>query len=101
MRFFNGTQLSDIMDNEVTVLLMAEPGSNEMEGVEFCRVFSNNGTPTIDFMKDGQGLHVAPIPDAAIVSRNETELAMSRYAVIIPRDSEAGKMAARLMGRAS
>jgi hypothetical protein len=99
MKFLNNTSLDDIIDNEVTVMLSTLPGQSEADVAEFCLVFFKDGTLHIDFSRLHRGRFVSPLPEESIVSRNEEELSMGRYLVVIPRYSPAGTLLSQLLSQ--
>lgn len=65
--------------------------------IAFCRVVLNGDQPVIDFIPQSDTRYVAPLPDDAIISRNEKELSAARYAVFISPHSAAGRLMAQLL----
>lgn len=99
MNFLNDTNLNDIINNEISVMLAPIPGQSETTVAEFCLMFLKDGVPHVDFSSSHRGQFVAPLPEESIVSRNEEELSMGRYIAIIPRHSLAGGVLSRLLSQ--
>lgn len=96
MEFCNGTTLRDILDNPVMVVVDAGDGQR-MNAIEFCEVFEDDGELFIDFIPQLARQQVAPMPDDAIVSRNDVELSVGRYGLVLPEGSLAWMQAVRLL----
>ena len=95
MEFFNGTSLEDIVGKSIDVYLKSD--SDVIDSILFCDLFLRDGIPTIDFLPKFKREYTAPLPSDSVVSRNEVELSVGRYAVFISHLSEAGRLATGLL----
>jgi hypothetical protein len=96
MEFFNNTQIEDITDKSVDGFLRTDDPTM-IESVPMCETFTLDGQLWIDFMPQLNRKYVAPIPDDAMVSRNEVDLAIGRYAIFLHARSPAGSMLKQLL----
>jgi hypothetical protein len=96
MQFYNDTSLRDITNKDVSVLIVADGGAT-IETVENCQTFLDRGRLCVDLIPQFNRKYAAPIPDDAIISRNEIELSLARYGVFVCPQSPLGHLACRLL----
>lgn len=99
VEFFNGTTLEDVINKEVDVFLKGAPPT--ITAKLFCRTFVRRGRLWLDLLPEIGGKYIAPLPDDAIISRNETELDIGRYAIFLGPTSTAGQMLKSLIEAAN
>lgn len=90
MEFYQGTTLDDFVDKTVDLILTAKPGSNNVSIVETCETFLIDEELHVDPIPRLQRRYAFKIPESAIFSKNEKELSLGRWGIIIQRDTEAG-----------
>ena len=96
MKFCNHTSLRDITNKDVSVFIVVDGGAT-IHAVENCHTFLDHGRLCVDLIPQFDRKYAAPIPDDAIVTRNEIELSLARYGVFVDPQSPLGHLARRLM----
>jgi hypothetical protein len=88
MQFFNGAKLKDFLDTDVHVIVTSDSAINET--LPLCHSFVENERFLLDLMPQLAKKYVVEIPEDVAFSKNESELSMGRYGIIIPQSSAAG-----------
>ena len=88
LNFFGGATLERITNQTIDVMISTSP--TEMTSAELCKSFVKDGRLWIDMIPGLNRKYVAPMPRDAIIGRNESELSVGRFVVVISRSSEAG-----------
>lgn len=91
MQFFHNTTLDMLLKDGADVVAVDSNGTTCTQ-VPMCRIFLNNGQPFIDFNHATPGVQIAPIPPDAVVSRNEQELSVGRFVVVVGSHTDVGRM---------
>jgi hypothetical protein len=89
MLFLNGTSLDDIITNGADVFATTPSGTAVQRPM--CSIFMKDGIPWIDFLPHLNRKYSLPIPDEAIISRNDKELSVGRYAIFVTSDTAVGQ----------
>ena len=95
MQFFGGMSLDQLIDKDVDVCIRTSEPTGEM--VELCRTFERDGQVWVDLIPKLNRKYVMPLPDDAIVSRNEADLSYGRYGVFISPASKQGQFVKSLI----
>jgi hypothetical protein len=90
MQFFNGTKFEDFIDKDVHVILTSD--SEVCDTLPFCHAFLRDGKLCIDLIPQLNNKYVVEVPDDSAFSRNETELSMGRYGILIRSETRAGAL---------
>jgi hypothetical protein len=88
MEFFNATKFEDFIDKDVHVILTSN--SNVCDTLPLCHAFLRDGKLHLDLIPQLNKKYVVAVPDDSIFSRNDQELSMGRYAVVIRTESGSG-----------
>lgn len=90
MQFFNGVTLEDIKNKTVDVFLRTDTGT--ITSAVLCQTFVHDGCLWIDFIPHLHHKYTAPLPDDAVISRNEAELSVGRFGIFVLPTSSAGQL---------
>ena len=88
MEFFNGTKFEDFIDKDVHVILTSK--SNVCETLPLCHAFLLDGKLCIDLIPQLCKKYVVEVPENSGFSKNDEELSMGRYAIVIRAETRAG-----------
>ena len=88
MQFFNGTKFEDFIDKDVHVIVTSD--SNVCDTLPLCHAFLQHGKLFIDLIPQLNRKYVVEVPENSGFSKNDEELSMGRYGIIIRADSHAG-----------
>ena len=91
MEFFNDVVLEDFVDKTVDLYLTAKPNTAVIESIEMCETFMVDGELHVDPIPKLDKKYAFKVPDTARFSKNEEELSIGRWAIIIQRQSSEGK----------
>jgi hypothetical protein len=90
MQFLNGAKIEDFIDKDVHVIVTAN--SDACETLPLCRACILGDRMCIDLIPQLNRKYVVEVPDDALFSRNEDELSVGRYGILIPATSRAGML---------
>jgi hypothetical protein len=90
MDFFNGTTLEDFIDKDVHVILTSN--TNACDTLPLCYAFIHEGKLCIDLIPQLNRKYVVEVPDDSILSKNDEELSMGRYGIVIREGTVAGRI---------
>jgi hypothetical protein len=88
MQFLNGTNLDDFINRDVQVILTSN--SNVCDTLPLCRAFLRDGRLWIDLIPQLNQKYAVEVPDDSIFSKNEADLSMGRYGIIIRAETQSG-----------
>jgi hypothetical protein len=102
MEFFNNATYGEIIDRDVDVYVQLDSSSKTdlISALVLCRTFVRDGALWVDCAPDPTHLrrkYTAPVPDDAIVARQDTELDVGKYGIFVPPESELGRLANQLL----
>lgn len=89
MQFLNDTSIEQLITHGADVFTVQPSGVSTQ--VPMCHVFMKDNSPWIDFIPALPRKYTLPIPEDAIISRNEVELSVGRYAIIVTGESVVGQ----------
>jgi hypothetical protein len=89
MEFTNGTSLKEITDKDVLVCL--KTATRTVSAVEKCHTFIRDGHLWVDLIPRVAGKYVMPLPDDAIIGRNDVDPTVERYGIILSPHTQQGQ----------
>jgi hypothetical protein len=95
MEFYNNTTLEDVTDKDVDVFLNTD--GSMISSLPLCRTFLKDGQLWVDCIPHLEKKYTAPVPDNAMISRNDKALDAGRYGVFVNPATELGRLARHLM----
>jgi hypothetical protein len=95
MEFTNGTSLEEITDKDVMVCL--KTATMKVSAVEKCHTFVTDGQLWVDLIPRLTGKYVMPLPDDAIIGRNDIDPTVEKYGIIISPHTQQGQFVQSLI----
>jgi hypothetical protein len=95
MYFFNGVKLNDIIDGEVDVYLKSR-NPHLVSTLTSCQVFVEAGQLHVDCLPGADRKHVAPMPEDAVISRNDDRTSTGRIRVFVHATTHLGTVVLEL-----
>ena len=91
---FKGTTLEEVVGKDMQVFLMTD--TPNLSSLPLCQAFILNEKLWIDCAPGLERKYVAPVPDHAIIARNDNSLDTGRYGVFVAASSQLGRLVRRL-----
>lgn len=89
MHFFNNTSLDDFIDKDVHVILTSNTAV--CDTLPLCHTFLHEDKLYIDLIPQLHRKHVVEVPEDAALSKNDEDLSMGRFGIIIKEATAAGR----------
>ena len=98
MEFFHGATLEDIIDSDVHLVLSVPEGADDDGDVisaPLCQTFMKDGELWVDCDPERSRTNVAPVPLSARVTRQDKDLAIGRFCIMVDPSTELGLLIQR------